>query len=42
LFKIPRFVDGNMPFDVSPDGQTFVAIVDGDPDRTPLMVRVRR
>ena len=42
LFTIDRFVDGNMKFDVMPDGQTFVAIVEGERDRTPLMVSVTR
>jgi len=42
LFSIPNLVGANMDFDVSPDGQTFVAIVEGEPDRTPLMVKVRR
>lgn len=42
LFAFPKLVIGNYAFDVFPDGQRFVAIVEGEADRTPLMVRSRR
>jgi Tol biopolymer transport system component len=41
LFPIPGLVRSNGIFDVTPDGQRFVAVVEGDADRTPIMVRVR-
>ncbi len=42
LFAIPSVVTFNFDFDVFPDGQSFVAVVNGEPDRTPMMVRVAR
>ena len=42
LFALPNPVIGNYAFDVFPGGQRFVAIVEGEADRTPLMVRSRR
>ena len=42
LFALPKLVIGNFAFDVFPGGRRFVAIVEGEPDRTPLMVRYRR
>jgi Tol biopolymer transport system component len=41
LFTIRNAVFVNRGFDVTPDGQRFVAIVRGEPDRTPLRLRVR-
>ena len=38
LFTLPRILRGTSAFDVSPDGQQFVFIIPGDPDRTPLTV----
>ena len=42
LFAFPMLVIGNYAFDVFPGGQRFVAIVEGEADRTPLMVRSKR
>jgi hypothetical protein len=42
LFALPNPVIGNYAFDVFPGGERFVAIVEGDAERTPLMVRLRR
>ena len=38
LFTLSRILRGTSAFDVSPDGQQFVFIIPGDPDRTPLTV----
>jgi hypothetical protein len=40
LFKIQKPVLANLGFDVTSDGQKFVAIVAGEPDPSPLTVRV--
>ncbi len=41
LFKVPRPVGGNFLFDVTPDGQRFVAVVAGDEDPSPLTMVIR-
>jgi len=41
LFKIPNLVAVNLAFDVTKDGQKFVAIVAGDLDPSPLTMVVR-
>jgi hypothetical protein len=38
LFKLPRIAGGS--FDVTADGQRFVTVIKGEPDRTPLKVVV--
>ncbi|HXG56915.1 MAG TPA: LpqB family beta-propeller domain-containing protein, partial [Vicinamibacterales bacterium] len=41
LFKIPKIVASNLGYDVMTDGQKFVVIVAGEPDASPLTVRIR-
>jgi hypothetical protein len=41
LFKAPRLRPPNFAFDVTPDGQRFVAVIVGDPDPSPLTLVVR-
>jgi serine/threonine protein kinase len=41
LFRIRNFVGGNFGFDVTTDGQKFVAVATAEPDTTPITVRVR-
>jgi Tol biopolymer transport system component len=41
LFKVPNMVPANYAFDVTHDGQKFVAIVAGDLDPSPLTMVVR-
>jgi hypothetical protein len=41
LFKVQRPVFANLGFDVTSDGQKFVIVVAGEPDPSPLTVRVR-
>ena len=41
LFKVPRLVPSNFGFDVTPDGQRFVAVVADDEDPSPLTMIVR-
>jgi hypothetical protein len=41
LFKVDRPVFSNLGFDVTTDGQKFVIIVAGEPDPSPITVRVR-
>jgi Tol biopolymer transport system component len=42
LLKLPRAVLSNHAYDVTSDGQKFVAVVQGEPDVLPLTVRLRR
>ncbi len=41
LFKVPRLFAVNFAFDVTKDGQRFVAVIAGDPDPSPLTLVVR-
>jgi Tol biopolymer transport system component len=41
LFKVPKIVAQNLGFDVTADGQRFVAIIGGDLDPSPLTMVVR-
>jgi Tol biopolymer transport system component len=41
LFKVPKIVAQNLGFDVTADGQRFVAIIGGEPDPSPLTMVVR-
>jgi Tol biopolymer transport system component len=41
LFKVDRPIFSNLGFDVTSDGQKFVIIVGGEPDPSPITVRVR-
>jgi serine/threonine protein kinase len=41
LFRIRNLVFGNFGFDVTADGQKFVAVVAAEPDTTPITVRIR-
>ena len=41
LFTLPRIILSNHAYDVSSDGEKFVAIVQSDSDPSPLTVRVR-
>ena len=41
LFTLPRPVLSNLAYDVTSDGRKFIAIVQGDPDPSPLIVRLR-
>jgi hypothetical protein len=41
LFKVPKLVPANFAFDVTPDGQRFVAVVADDPDPSPLTMVIR-
>jgi len=41
LFKSPRLAPGNFAFDVTKDGQRFVAVVADDLDPSPLSLVVR-
>ena len=41
LFKVPNIIASNLAFDVSKDGQKFVAVVGGDLDPSPLTMMIR-
>jgi serine/threonine protein kinase len=41
LFKVPRIVATNLGFDVTKDGQKFVAVIGGDLDPSPLTIVIR-
>ena len=41
LFKVPKLAPANFGFDVTPDGQRFVAVVADDPDPSPLTMVIR-
>ncbi len=40
LVALPRAVIGGAVFDVTPDGQRFVIIVEGERDESPITVRL--
>ncbi len=41
LFKVPNIIASNLAFDVTKDGQKFVAVIGGDLDPSPLTMVVR-
>ena len=41
LFTVQRPVFSNLGFDVTSDGQKFLIIIGGEPDPSPITVRVR-
>ncbi len=41
LFKLPNIVASNLAFDVTKDGQRFVAVIGGDLDPSPLTMMIR-
>ena len=41
LFKVQKVVTANRWYDASADGQKFVMVIGGDPDLSPLSIRIR-